>query len=142
MSNTTQLQPHQQRVVDEKTELDTKATALSKFIGESAIFPTLDAAEQARLKEQCELMWHYSEILGARIAAFGSTAGPEALSKQKSIRVTLSLMAKAFEAWENGYRAEPHAFMTADEVDAAEVSQLSADRAAYFHKLLISTVKA
>ena len=67
---TTTLQPHQQRVVDEKTELDKKATALSNFIGESPIFPTIDAAEQERLKEQCEVMWQYSEILGARIAAF------------------------------------------------------------------------
>ena len=72
--STTQLQPHQQRVVDEKAELDTKAMALSKFIGESAIFPTLDAAEQDRLKEQCEVMWQYSEILGARIAAFKPAA--------------------------------------------------------------------
>lgn len=70
MSNTTQLQPHQQRVVDEKAELDTKATALSKFIGENPIFATIDAAEQERLREQCEVMWQYSEILGARIAAF------------------------------------------------------------------------
>lgn len=65
-----ELQPHQQRVVDEKAELDAKATALSKFIGESLIFPNIDAAEQKRLKEQCEVMWQYSEILGARIAAF------------------------------------------------------------------------
>lgn len=64
------MQPHQQRVVDEKTELDEKATALSNFIGTSPIFETLDPAEQARLKEQCEIMWQYSEILGQRIAAF------------------------------------------------------------------------
>lgn len=65
-----ELKPHQQRVVEEKAELDIKATALSKFIGESSIFPTIDTAEQERLKEQCEVMWKYSEILGARIAAF------------------------------------------------------------------------
>ena len=64
------MKPHQQRVVDEKTELDTKATALSKFIGESPIFETIDPAEQERLKEQNDVMWQYSEILGARIAAF------------------------------------------------------------------------
>ena len=64
------MQPHQQRVVDEKTELDTKANALSQFIGNSPIFETLDAAEQERLKEQNDVMWKYSEILGARIAAF------------------------------------------------------------------------
>ena len=64
------LQPHQQRVVDEKTELDAKATALSQFIGHSPIFGTLDPAEQERLKEQNDVMWQYSEILAARIAAF------------------------------------------------------------------------
>ncbi len=64
------MQPHQLRVVDEKTELDTKATALSNFIGHSPIFETLDPAEQERLREQNDIMWQYSEILGARIAAF------------------------------------------------------------------------
>lgn len=64
------MQPHQQRVVDEKTELDTKANALSNFIGHSPIFATLDAAEQERLKVQNDLMWQYSEVLGARITAF------------------------------------------------------------------------
>ena len=65
-----ELQPHQQRVVDEKTELDKKANALSGFIGNSPIFETLDAAEQERLKQQNDVMWQYSEILAARIAAF------------------------------------------------------------------------
>lgn len=64
------MQPHQQRVIDEKTELDTKASALSSFIGTSEVFNSLDGAEQERLREQCEVMWQYSEILGARIAAF------------------------------------------------------------------------
>ena len=64
------LQPHQQRVVDEKTELDTKANALSQFIGLSPIFEKLDPAEQERLKLQNDVMWQYSEILGSRIAAF------------------------------------------------------------------------
>ena len=63
--------PHQQRVIDEKTELDIKATALSNFIGTSPIFETLDSAEQERLKKQNDVMWQYSEILGARISAFG-----------------------------------------------------------------------
>lgn len=64
------LQPHQQRVVDEKAELDTKATALSNFIGTSPIFEKLDPTEQERLKEQNDVMWRYSEILAQRIAAF------------------------------------------------------------------------
>ena len=64
------MQPHQQRVVDEKAALDEKATALSNFIGTSPIFETLDQEEQERLKEQNDVMWQYSEILGKRIAAF------------------------------------------------------------------------
>lgn len=82
-----ELQPHQQRVVDEKAELDTKATALSKFIGEGAVFATLDSAEQERLKEQCELMWQYSEILGARIAAFNQPAQSPANRKEGYARL-------------------------------------------------------
>ncbi len=62
--------PHQQRVVDEKNELDIKAKALSNFIGLNPTFETLDADEQERLKEQNDVMWQYSEILGKRIAAF------------------------------------------------------------------------
>jgi hypothetical protein len=64
------IQPHQQRVIDEKVELDKKATALSEFIGNSPIFETINSAEQERLKEQNDIMWQYSEILGARIAEF------------------------------------------------------------------------
>ena len=64
------MQPYQQRVIEEKAELDKKAHALSDFIGNSPVFDTLDPAEQERLKEQNDVMWQYSEILGARIAAF------------------------------------------------------------------------
>ena len=62
--------PHQQRVVDEKNELDVKAKALSNFIGLNPAFESIDPEEQERMKEQCEIMWQYSEILGKRIAAF------------------------------------------------------------------------
>lgn len=65
-----QYQQYQQRVVNEKTELDAKAKALSDFINYSDVFPTLDSAEKERLKDQCVIMWQYSEILGQRIAAF------------------------------------------------------------------------
>ena len=64
------MKPYQQRVVDEKTELDKKANDLSTFIGHNPIFETLDLAEQERLKEQNDVMWLYSEILGKRIEAF------------------------------------------------------------------------
>lgn len=58
------------RVVDEKSELDVKAKALSNFIGLNPVFETLSQPEQELLKEQCEIMWEYSEILGERISHF------------------------------------------------------------------------
>tara|TARA_R100001086_G_scaffold166609_1_gene90371 strand:+ start:448 stop:651 length:204 start_codon:yes stop_codon:yes gene_type:complete len=64
------MESYQQRVVDEKRELDEKATKLSNFIGTSDTFVTIDPEEQERLKEQCEIMWQYSDILGKRIEAF------------------------------------------------------------------------
>ena len=64
------MQSYQQRVINETAELDRKAQALTTFIGFNPIFDTLDSEEQERLREQCEIMWQYSDILGARIAAF------------------------------------------------------------------------
>ena len=49
---------------------------------------------------------------------------------------TLQDFAKAFEKWENGYRVNPGAFMTNEEVAASEVSEVSAGRAEYFMELL------
>jgi hypothetical protein len=65
------MQAHQQRVVIEKEENDTKAKALSEFIGNNPIFETLNINEQERLKIQNDIMWQLSEILEARISAFG-----------------------------------------------------------------------
>lgn len=62
--------PHQERVVQEKAELDDRTMKLSEFIGSNPTFLELDPAEQLRLKEQLEVMLKYSEILGQRIAAF------------------------------------------------------------------------
>jgi phosphate uptake regulator len=65
----TELQPHQQRVVDEKAELDDKLERLYKFFM-SAIFEALDEDEKIRLTRQASIMKDYSLILGERIAAF------------------------------------------------------------------------
>lgn len=68
------LQPHQQRVVDEKRELDGKLVALNRFIGtpqeRNTLFCSLPAAECERLHAQRRAMVEYSNILGDRIAAF------------------------------------------------------------------------
>jgi hypothetical protein len=63
------MQPHQQRVVDEKTELDEKLKKLDAF-GRTELFASLPADEQGRLNRQHSVMEKYSAILGERIAAF------------------------------------------------------------------------
>ncbi len=63
--------PHQQRVVDEKNELDEKLTKLTSFIN-SEKFTEIVASEDERGRLVCqeEAMKYYSEILAERIAAF------------------------------------------------------------------------
>jgi len=63
------MQPHQQRVVDELTELEIKSSKLAPFIG-SEIYKGLSIEEQDRLKKQLEIMSQYAYILKERIAAF------------------------------------------------------------------------
>ena len=63
------MQPHQQRVVDEKKELDVKLEKLSAFI-QGPIFQTLKSDEQERLTRQIKLMDQYSGVLAERIEAF------------------------------------------------------------------------
>lgn len=63
------MEAYQQRVVDEKSELDTKITALETFI-ESDKFEDIDGDEQDRLIEQLDLMQQYSTILADRIENF------------------------------------------------------------------------
>jgi len=64
-----ELQPHQERVVTEKAELDHKIQKLSEFVSGS-IYGTLTEAEQFRMSKQLDLMQQYSEVLGERIDAF------------------------------------------------------------------------
>ena len=60
---------HQQRVVDEKAELDGRIERLHTFTG-SDLFRTLDLAEQHRLERQLNLQRQLSAVLAERIAAF------------------------------------------------------------------------
>ena len=62
--------PHQQRVLDEKQELDIRITRLDEFILRNALFRQLDPEEQARLRRQLDVMRELSVILGERISAF------------------------------------------------------------------------
>lgn len=64
------LAPHQQRVVDEKSELDEKLGKLHDFIQDNPIFKTLPDGEQKLLQRQDLVMAEYSQILSERIEAF------------------------------------------------------------------------
>lgn len=63
------LPPHQQRVLDEKRELDDRLQKLVAFFS-NPIFHGLPESEQIRLERQAVAMRTYSEILSERIAAF------------------------------------------------------------------------
>ncbi|CAB5675040.1 DUF2829 domain-containing protein [Comamonas aquatica] len=61
--------PHQQRVLDEKAELDERRGKLTAFYS-TPTFHGLPESEQSRLLSQGAAMRSYSEILGERIANF------------------------------------------------------------------------
>lgn len=65
------LQPHQQRLVDEKRELDEKLEKLRAFCSKSCgVFDSLPTEEKQRLTEQEGHMAAYSDVLRRRIEAF------------------------------------------------------------------------
>ncbi len=64
-----QLQPHEQRVVDERTDLIEKITKLHAFF-KTEIFENLQEEDQELLEEQVQLMMNYSDILLKRINRF------------------------------------------------------------------------
>ncbi len=66
------MQPHEQRVIDEKRALDEKLIKLVQFISASPLFAKLDPTDQDLLRGQRDVMLHYSEILEARIARLAS----------------------------------------------------------------------
>ena len=63
------MEPHQQRVVDEKLQLDEKLEKLNNFFM-NPIFKTLNVEEQDRLIVQSHYMAQYSRILKERIDCF------------------------------------------------------------------------
>lgn len=61
--------PYQQRVVDERAELDAKLDRLDAFIG-TPVFSGLPDDHKLLLEQQSAVMSTYSDILAERIAAF------------------------------------------------------------------------
>lgn len=66
------MQPHQERVVQEKSELDKKIVLLVNFIHGNDVFKNLPSEEQERMRHQRTVMQHYSDILTERISAFSA----------------------------------------------------------------------
>lgn len=66
------MQPHEQRVVTEKQELDTKLEKLYNFVfsDNNSVFKTLHPKDRDLLEDQYTAMKRYSEILDKRIDRF------------------------------------------------------------------------
>lgn len=63
------MEPYQQRVLDEKSELDIKINALRNFFS-NPIYSTMSQQDQDLLQQQLLAMETYSQVLGLRIARF------------------------------------------------------------------------
>ncbi len=65
------MQPHQQRVVDERAELGQKVSALARFISiENPVYMALPERDRDLLQDQLTVMLEYIDILDARIERF------------------------------------------------------------------------
>ena len=63
------MKPHEQRVVEEKKELDIKLDKLTEFM-KGDIYSTVSAYERSRLYRQYSIMREYSAVLAERIVHF------------------------------------------------------------------------
>lgn len=64
------MEPYQQRIVEEKTELDAKMDKLTAFI-DTPSFTGLPVMQQELLVEQLHHMGNYTAVLEKRIRLFG-----------------------------------------------------------------------
>lgn len=65
------MQPHEERIVAEKIELDSKLEKLDTFcFNKNTIFLSLPTEDQTLLIDQFHVMKRYSEILQLRINKF------------------------------------------------------------------------
>lgn len=66
------MDAYQQRVVDEKDELDRRLVKLRAFIDGPDTYAQLPTEDRKLLWQQWQAMLEYSDILGQRIARFAS----------------------------------------------------------------------
>ena len=65
-----ELQPYQQRVLDELNDLDIKINKLMTFV-ESPAFEMVEQEHQVLLKVQMNYMMSYSDVLARRLDLWG-----------------------------------------------------------------------
>lgn len=63
------MEAHQERVIEEKRELDERLEKLNNFFN-TQTFKDLHPLEKERMRKQIDYMNGYSRILGERITAF------------------------------------------------------------------------
>lgn len=85
MSNITAYAPHEQRVIQEKIDLDDKRIKLRNFIEDRPKFFTLDVVDRTLLESQLHVMNGYSAILGQRIARFTPRAQHPAVAAMQPL---------------------------------------------------------
>ena len=64
------MQPHEQRVIEEREQLVSRLDKLTEFL-KGDLFKGLPADEQERLARQHRIMGDYAGILAERIVQFG-----------------------------------------------------------------------
>jgi hypothetical protein len=64
------MKPYQERVVEEKKELDKKTAALSAFLDDDNSTQIVPPDEWERMSRQQKIMVQYSMVLGERIENF------------------------------------------------------------------------
>lgn len=64
------MQPFQERVIQEKKELDEKLAKLETFVFRNPTFFDVPSDERLRMAKQYCIMYDYSNILAERIANF------------------------------------------------------------------------
>lgn len=65
-----QLKPHEERIVQEKADLDEKLSKLRAFMCDEQKFLALKSEDQWLLRMQLEAMDQYSRVLGLRVTRF------------------------------------------------------------------------
>ena len=65
------MAPHEQRVCDEKSQVDDRLQKLVSFLG-GGLFQGLPHEEKLRLHRQRKIMELYQDVLCERIAAFNT----------------------------------------------------------------------